>query len=312
MHVDGVDNKVADCLSRYYENDTGEESHPEHIYVNADARLDPDGELLPTDRYIELKKTAARRQSSRLAEKKEARIIESEEMNNSAQRALPEDMLPSKDDDDIAVTAASSDSMTLRTKVESSMDLPKILRDAYHKDTMFSKIMAHPGAHKKFGIQDGVIWTKNQLRHDVVCVPRNIFHGGRRMFEIIIGHAHQTVGHYSQLKTSNYIRRAYWWPSIATNIELFCTSCAKCQMNKTSTQLPKGLLHSLPTPDRPWQSTRIDFISPLSKSNDCNYLMVIIDQLTSQVHLVPTHTMVTAKGIAWLFLKDIVRLHRVR
>jgi Integrase zinc binding domain len=134
------------------------------------------------------------------------------------------------------------------------MDLPKILRNAYHKDAMFSKIMAHPDAHKKFGIRDGLIWTKNQLRHDVVCVPRNVFHGGRRMIEIILDHAHQTVGHYSQLKTLNYIRRAYWWPSMATDIELFCTSCAKCQMNKTSTQLPKGLLHSLPTPDRPWQS----------------------------------------------------------
>jgi hypothetical protein len=106
MHVDGVDNKVADCLSRYYENDTGGESHPEHIYVNADARSDPDGELLPTDRYMELK-TATTRQSSHLAEKKEAWIMESEEMNDSAQRALREEMPPSEDNDDIAVTAPS-------------------------------------------------------------------------------------------------------------------------------------------------------------------------------------------------------------
>jgi hypothetical protein len=98
---------------------------------------------------------------------------------------------------------------------------------------------------------------------------------------------------------------------MATDIELFCTSCVKCQMNKTSTQLPKGLLHSLPTPDRPWQSIGINFMGPLPKSNDCDYLMVVIDQLTSQVHLVPTTTTVTAKGIAWLFLKEIVRPHGV-
>jgi Integrase zinc binding domain/RNase H-like domain found in reverse transcriptase len=308
MHVDGVNNKVADCLSRYYENNTGDEDHPEHIDVNADARLDPDGKLLPTDRYMELK-TAATRRSSRLPEKKEARIIESEEMNDSAQRVLPEDTPPLKDDDDILVTAASSDGTTLRTKLEDSMDLPKILHNMYHKDAMFSTIMAHPDAHKKFGIRDGLIWTKNQLRRDIVCVPRNVFHGGKRMIEIIINHTHQTVGHYIQLKTSNYIRRAYWWPKMATDIELFCTSCARCQMNKTSTQWPKGLLHSLPIPDRPWQSIGIDFMGPLPKSNDCNYLMVIIDRLTSHVHLVPTTTMVTAKGIAWLFIKEIVRLH---
>jgi hypothetical protein len=44
MHVDGVDNQVANCLSHYYENDTGDENHLEHIYVNTDARLDPVGE----------------------------------------------------------------------------------------------------------------------------------------------------------------------------------------------------------------------------------------------------------------------------
>jgi hypothetical protein len=84
-------------------------------------------------------------------------------MNDSAKGVLPEETLLSKDDDNIAVTAASSDGTTMRTKVESSMDLSKILREAYHKDTMFSKIMAHPHVHKKFGIQDGLIWTKNQL-----------------------------------------------------------------------------------------------------------------------------------------------------
>ena len=54
MHVDGVDNKVADCLSHYYENDMSDDNHSENTYVNTDIRLDPDGELLPTDCYTEL------------------------------------------------------------------------------------------------------------------------------------------------------------------------------------------------------------------------------------------------------------------
>ena len=52
-------------------------------------------------------------------------------------------------------------------------------------------------------------------------------------------------------------------------------------------------------------------MGPLLKSNNFNYLLVVIDQLTSQVHLVPTMTMVTARGVAWLILKDVVRLHRI-
>ena len=54
MHIDGIDNKVVDCLSHYYENDTSDDNHSENTYVNADIRLDPDSELLPTDHYTEL------------------------------------------------------------------------------------------------------------------------------------------------------------------------------------------------------------------------------------------------------------------
>ena len=61
MHVNGVDNQVADCLSHYYENDMSEDNHSENTYVNADIRLDPVGELLPTDRYMELYIAVTRR-----------------------------------------------------------------------------------------------------------------------------------------------------------------------------------------------------------------------------------------------------------
>ena len=67
MHVEGINNKVADCLSRYYENNTNDDNHLKNTYVNADLRLDPDGELLPTDRYMELCAAVTRR-SKHLAE----------------------------------------------------------------------------------------------------------------------------------------------------------------------------------------------------------------------------------------------------
>ena len=35
MHVDGMDNKVVDCLSCYYENDTSEDNHSENTYVKS-------------------------------------------------------------------------------------------------------------------------------------------------------------------------------------------------------------------------------------------------------------------------------------
>ena len=52
-------------------------------------------------------------------------------------------------------------------------------------------------------------------------------------------------------------------------------------------------------------------MGPLLKSNNFDYLLVVIDRLTSQVHLVPTTTMITARGIVWLIIKEVVRLHGI-
>ena len=98
---------------------------------------------------------------------------------------------------------------------------------------------------------------------------------------------------------------------MATDMKGFCRLCGKCQTNKTNTAKPQGLLHSLPIPDKLWQSVGMDFMGPLPWSQGNDYLLVIIDQLTSQVHLVPTTMWVTTKEIALLFLKEVVRLHRV-
>ena len=53
------------------------------------------------------------------------------------------------------------------------------------------------------------------------------------------------------------------------------------------------------------------FLGPLPKLNNFDYLLVIMDQLTLQVHLVPTTTTVTAKGVVWIVFKEVVRLHGI-
>ena len=98
---------------------------------------------------------------------------------------------------------------------------------------------------------------------------------------------------------------------MATDIEAFCRSCGKCQTNKTDTQKPQGFLHSLPILDKLWQSVGMDFMGPLPQSQGNDYLLVIIDQLMLQVHLVSTMMQVTAKEVAWLFLKEVMKLHGV-
>ena len=107
--------------------------------------------------------------------------------------------------DDVTAIAAGNDGKSLQTHVEETMDLRAVVKNAYHKDTICAKIIAQPDAYPRFSIQEGLIWTKNQLKRDVIYIPRDAFQRGRRLIEIIIDHAYQTIGHYGQWKTSNYI-----------------------------------------------------------------------------------------------------------
>ena len=54
IHVNGDRNQVADALSRYYEYDTVEDKHPDKEFIEADEILNPGGELLPVERFVEI------------------------------------------------------------------------------------------------------------------------------------------------------------------------------------------------------------------------------------------------------------------
>ena len=53
----------------------------------------------------------------------------------------------------------------------------------------------------------------------------------------------------------------------------------------------------------------MDFAGPFPECDGFDYLWVIVDRFTASVHLVPTTTTVRASELAWLFIREVVRLH---
>ena len=51
---------------------------------------------------------------------------------------------------------------------------------------------------------------------------------------------------------------------MAQDIEAFCRSCGACAVAKDANSKPRGLLHGLPIPDRPWQSIEIDLFGSIA------------------------------------------------
>ena len=93
------------------------------------------------------------------------------------------------------------------------------------------------------------------------------------------------------------------------DIDKYCTSCGICQTNKSSNKRPMELLHNMPIPTQPWSSIGMDFVGLFSKSKGYDYLWIIIDRMTSMVHLIPISTTIKATELAWLYILQIVKLH---
>src|SRR6266446_8381666 len=105
------------------------------------------------------------------------------------------------------------------------------------------------------------------------------------------------------------LHRHFWWKSMRKDTHKFCKSCRTCQTTKKSTRRNPGLLHPLPTPDTPWSSIAMDFTGPFPTSLGYDYLWVIICRLMSNVHLIPIKTTTNALELAFVFLREVVRLH---
>ena len=70
----------------------------------------------------------------------------------------------------------------------------------YREDKIYSKILENPKAHTKFGVKEGLIFIKNNLSQDVICISPKATHKGKQLIKIIIDHAHNIIGHFGQFK----------------------------------------------------------------------------------------------------------------
>ena len=161
-YVQGPRNKVADCLSRYYSNDEDGEEHNYDEYVQADARLDPEGEELPTNRVAELRSaimTRAKANNHSVSREAHAsRTVEAREMHEHREDPL--------------VLEPTDDLIPLPDKLKLVADLPDTIREGYKNDPLFAKILAHPGDHAGFVEEAGLLWTKSRMDKRVLCIPR--------------------------------------------------------------------------------------------------------------------------------------------
>ncbi|KAD4888403.1 hypothetical protein E3N88_20476 [Mikania micrantha] len=172
--------------------------------------------------------------------------------------------------------------------------------DAYTSN-LLQKLSTNPDDLIDFTLVDGLLFFRNRLViPDVADLRLRLLHAA---------HDSPVGGHGGFLKTSKRLSLQYFWPQMTKDIRLYVQRCLICQQQKYQTASPAGLLQPLPIPTQIWEDVSMDFIVGLPPSNKMDAILVVIDRLSKYAHFVCLAHPFTAKSVAALFCKEIIRLH---
>lgn len=96
---------------------------------------------------------------------------------------------------------------------------------------------------------------------------------------------------------------------IRHDVQEFVKSYTTCQINTHSALKPAGLLQPLPVPNQVFEDLMIDFIGELPTAKGFDTIFVVVDKLTKYSHFILLSYPFSAKEVATVFMKEIVKLH---
>ena len=115
--------------------------------------------------------------------------------------------------------------------------------------------------------------------------------------------------HGEQWKTVELVTQNFWWPGVTKEVKRYMEECNSCQQNKNRTIAPTGKLMPNKAPEKPWTHITADFITKLLLAQGYDAILVVCNQLTKMVHLIPTMEKTSAKGLTRLFRDHVWKLH---
>ena len=125
------------------------------------------------------------------------------------------------------------------------------------------------------------------------------------------GHSSQFSCHPGVTRTSLFLRRRFWWPTLEADVREFVAACEVCARSKASHRPPAGLLRPLPIPGRLWSHVALDFVTGLPTSQGNTAILTMVDRFSKMVHFAPLPKLPSAAKTADLLVSQVVRLHGI-
>lgn len=180
------------------------------------------------------------------------------------------------------------------------------IRDGYPSDESLRTIIDDLENEKEvenYTMRSSLLFFRNKL-----CIPSSV----NKRDIIREAHATPITGHLGVDKTTKLLKKHFSWNSLADDVKTFIKNCDSCQRIKAVNKAPSGALQPISVPNTRWQQISMDFIThlPLTKQG-FDAILVVIDSLTKQIHLIATKTTFCAKDIARQFFDTIFRYHGI-
>jgi hypothetical protein len=166
----------------------------------------------------------------------------------------------------------------------------------YETDPDFSTTYQMLGANSvvaNFHLQDGLLCCLGHL-----CVPSS-----ERMKLIWEAHYSRVAGHFGVKRQWQCCRNISTGRNFDRMSDKYIRSFTACAISKPTTK-KQGLYTPLPTPNRPWESISMDYMSGLpstKRGNDC--VFVVVDCFSKMVILATCKKNITTEATAKLFFE---------
>ncbi|XP_023809084.1 uncharacterized protein LOC110017718 [Oryzias latipes] len=161
-------------------------------------------------------------------------------------------------------------------------------------------------------IENKVQQAQGEIPDHATCPPGTLYVPDSLRSEVLTwGHASKIACHGGVRRTTNLLRRRFFWPSLEKDVREYVAACSVCARSKNSNSPPSGHLLPLPTPSRPWSHIALDFVTGLPPSQGHTVILTVIDRFSKAVHFIPLAQLPSASETADILVHHVFRYHGI-
>ena len=137
--------------------------------------------------------------------------------------------------------------------------------------------------------------------------PRLVIPHSYRQHIMQLFHESAFGGHSGVKRTLSKIASRYYWDSLYTDVAHYVHTCSTCQQARVERQHIARRQGQIPAAMEPWESISIDYIGPLPRDQDFEYILLVVDNFTNYIVTVPTQSPTAGTTVQALMNEVICR-----